>query len=400
MDVGGLRSIPSPSTSISVHPRAVPTAFRDRHSSPACMHIRCNGPNLRNLDPMKPLDLFAEIVASDDLHLIYRLLQQPENAPERNVLTAWAEGMPDRDGKFVMEFQKTFESGLWELYLHACLKQLGHTIDFNRASPDFVVTAPFPYLLEATIASPEKGGTPAFGAGPPKLPTDFNEFNRLAALRISNSFTAKARRYRNYYKQLSWAAAKPYVIAIAPFDRPASQLAVNRPIIATLYGEYFDEETTIREKRDQVVHSPVKSFSKAPGVDVPVGFFTNDAYADVSAVIYGPLATWGKLRALADAPDRASVFTTYHPNPGSLAPIVRNTRKADYSEDLLDGLYVFHNPFAKLPLPDGVFDHPRIAQLVLDSDGTLLSLAPDDFLLMRSVHTIQTRPSTENRAKS
>ena len=340
---------------------------------------------------MKPMTLFDEIVASNDLHPIFRLLQQPENGPERDVLIAWAEGMPDRDGKFVKEFQKTFESGLWELYLHACLKQLGHRIDFTRTSLDFTVTAPRPFLLEATIAAPEQGGTPAFGVGSPELPSDLNEFNRLAALRICNSFVSKVRRYRQYYRQLPGAADKPFVIAIAPFDRPASQLATNRPIIAALYGEYFDEETTIREQRNQVINTSVRAFTKPSGVEVSVGFFTDDVYADVSAVIYGPLATWGKLRALADAPERTTVFQTFHPNPESLLPKVRSTRKADYSEDLLDGLYVFHNPYAEQPLLENVFDHPRVAQFVADGDGAMYTLVPDDFLLMRTLFSLKSR---------
>lgn len=340
---------------------------------------------------MKPMALFDEVVASNDLHPIFRLLQQPENGPERDVLTAWAEGMPDRDGKFVKEFQKTFESGLWELYLHACLKQLGHRIDFTRASPDFTVIAPDPFLLEATIAAPEQGGAPAFGAGPPQLPSDLNEFNRLAVLRICNSFDSKVRRYRQYYQQLSGAADKPFVIAIAPFDRPASQLASNRPIIAALYGEYFDEETTIREQHSRVVHTPVEAFTKPSGVEVSVGLFTDGAYADVSAVVYGPLATWGKLRALADVPDRATIFHTLHPNPGSLLPKVQSARKADYSEDLLDGLYILHNPYAKRPLPKDAFDHSRVAQYVADKDGSVYEVGPDDFLLMRNLISLISR---------
>lgn len=340
---------------------------------------------------MKPMALFDEVVGSSNLHPIFRLLQEPENAPEREILAAWAEGMPDRDGKFVKEFQQTFESSFWELYLHACLKVLGHQIDFSRSSPDFTVVAPHPFLLEATIAAPEQGGAKPFGPGPTELPSDLNEFNRLAVLRICNSFVSKVRRYREYYRQLPDSVDKPFVIAIAPFDRPASQLATNRPIVAALYGEYFDEEATIREQRDQVVHSPVRAFTKPSGVEVPVGFFTDEAYSDVSAVVYGPLVTWGKLRALADAPDRHTVFQTFHPNPDDLSPKVCSAIKANYSEDLFDGLYIFHNPHANWPLPAEVFDHPRVAQFVADDDGAVYARGPDDFLLMRTVYSVKSR---------
>lgn len=336
---------------------------------------------------MKAMALFVPLVPSDAQHPIYCRLLQPQNAPERAVLEAWARGMPDRDGKFVKEFQTTFESGLWELYLHACLKAWGHRIDFTHASPDFTVTAPTPYLLEATIAAPERGGQPAFGDGPPTLPDDFNKFNRLATLRVCNSFTSKVRRYREYYRSLPDAAGKPFVIAIAPFDRPAAHLASNRPIVAALYGDYYDEEATIAGLDERVVHERVQTVIKDSGVEVPVGLFTDARFADVSAVIYGPLATWGKLCALSHAPGRESVFTTMHPNPDSLYPEVRRAAKADYVEDLFDGLYVLHNPYANQPLDETVFDHPRVGQFTKGDDGALYSLAPDDFLLMRLIET-------------
>jgi hypothetical protein len=105
----------------------------------------------------------------------------------------------------------------------------------------------------------------------------------------------------------------------------------------------------------------------------------------VSAVIYGPLATWGKLRALADKPDAPLFFTTLHPPLAGLEPVLRQARKRDYYEHLLDGLYVFHNPYAAHPLPREVFDHPRVLQLLPDANGDLRMHGPDDFLLFRHV---------------
>src|SRR3546814_7253500 len=45
----------------------------------------------------------------------------------------------DRDGKFVKEFQSSFESSFWELYLHAVLKDMGMSLDYSFHAPDFVV---------------------------------------------------------------------------------------------------------------------------------------------------------------------------------------------------------------------------------------------------------------------
>ena len=55
-------------------------------------------------------------------------------------------------GKFVREFQTTFNSSFWELYLFAVLKNPGIEVDFSHSSPDFVAKN-LPLTIEATIAS-------------------------------------------------------------------------------------------------------------------------------------------------------------------------------------------------------------------------------------------------------
>lgn len=330
------------------------------------------------------MDLFQPVVPVDKQHDIFRMLMHPAHGPERAVIQRWASGFIDRDGKFVKEFQTSFQSSFWELYLHAVLKDLGMSLDYSFHVPDFVVTAPTPFVMEATIASPPEGGAPAFGLRKPKISEDFGEFNRQAILRLCNSFTSKVRRYRQHYTALAHVRDRPYVIAIAPFDRPQAHLAANRPIIATLYGIYFDEDATIAAQADNVITHDIEAVTKHDNANVPVGMFSDEAYKDVSAVVYGPLATWGKVRALADAPERNIEFTSFHPSddPG-LRPQVRTAMKAGYVEHLLDGLYVFHNPYAERPLPTEVFDHYRLARYVVRPDGDLEERCPDDFLLMR-----------------
>jgi len=113
------------------------------------------------------------------------------------------------------------------------------------------------------------------------------------------------------------------------------------------------------------------------------------ANPEVSAVIYSSLATWGKVRALADDPAAKTIYQTYHPKEGDLRPEIRATPKAQYSEHLLDGLYVLHNPFARFPIVEGVLSHPRLAEFRVAPDGELLVRAPDDFLLLRSLWSVR-----------
>jgi hypothetical protein len=333
------------------------------------------------------MDLFKPIVPADKQHPIFKMILLDRYRPERLVVQQWANGFIDRDGKFVREIQTTFESGLWELFLHAALREWGLPVDMSYHTPDFVVGGSHPFGLEATIAAPAAGGKPAYGYDASDVPEDFTQFNIEATLRICNSFDAKVKKYRQYYSGLRHMSDLPFVIAIAPFDRPLAHLSANRPIIAALYGLYHDEAETPREAT-KVVSYNVDAAPKNDTTSIDVGLFCTDAYADVSAVICSSLVTWGKLRALATNPDANTMYITFHPAEGQLLPVVRKTPKRDYIEHLLDGVLVLHNPFARRPLPKTVFAHPRIAQMIPAADGELVTDAPDDFLLVRTLFSV------------
>ncbi|WP_122951461.1 hypothetical protein [Bathymodiolus thermophilus thioautotrophic gill symbiont] len=85
------------------------------------------------------MDLFTPIVEEDKLHNNFKnIILEPE-AYARDVINEWADGFIDRDGKFIKEFQTTFNSSFWEIYLYASLKQFNYSIDFTFQAPDFVV---------------------------------------------------------------------------------------------------------------------------------------------------------------------------------------------------------------------------------------------------------------------
>lgn len=331
------------------------------------------------------LDLFTPIAEDKKQHPIFRMLLQDQYRAEREVLNLWANGFEDRDGKFIYEFQTTFESSMWELYLHAFLKELGAQTDFAHSAPDFVTTLDRPLTIEATIAAPPQGGTAP--AGHKELaPQDFAEFNKLSAIRISNSLSAKIKKYRTGYSKLDHVKDKPYVIGLASFEQPYSHYAINRAIVAVLYGIYVDEESTIAEGAKELIRYPVSAVFKNENTTIPVGLFTTDEYKDVSAVIYSSLATWGKIKAMANKPKDIAVYNTLHAHSkSSLIPEVRSTMKADYEEDIADGIYIIHNPFAEQPIQASTFHHKRIAQYFIDQDGGISISAPEDFLLVREI---------------
>lgn len=335
-----------------------------------------------------PIDLFTHQVDVDTQHAIFKMMNEAPYGQERALLAKWAEGFEDRDGKFVRELQTTFESSFWELYLFAALKELSLPINLRHHAPDFVVDGEVPFCLEATIAKPPAGGEPAYGFPMATPPKDFTDFNIESTLRICNSFDAKVKKYRKSYLNHAHVEGKPFVIGIASFDRPHSHFASGRPILAALYGLYHDEAAT-KPGDTHVASYNVTAAPKNANTNIEVGLFCDDSHAEVSAVVYSCLATWGKLRALADNPEAPSVYTTLHPNPGSLTPVVRTARKRDYTEHLMDGLYVLHNPFARHPLPSGLLSHPRLCEVRVTDDGELIMNAPDDFLLLRMLQSIK-----------
>jgi hypothetical protein len=81
--------------------------------------------------------LFDPIVEPALQHPNFRSLLELRNGFTLDVLNDWANGFVDRDRKFVREFQTTFNSSFWELYVFAVLKKFGLRPDFSKSSPDF-----------------------------------------------------------------------------------------------------------------------------------------------------------------------------------------------------------------------------------------------------------------------
>jgi hypothetical protein len=90
---------------------------------------------------MDLMDLFTPVVSEEAQHPNFRTITKYANTFNCDVLNEWARGFKDRDGKFVKEFQTTFDSSFWELYLFAVMKHFQLEVDFSFSAPDFVICA-------------------------------------------------------------------------------------------------------------------------------------------------------------------------------------------------------------------------------------------------------------------
>src|SRR5271166_2043380 len=123
--------------------------------------------------------LFEPIVGEDRQHQNFRALLSIGNGFVFDVLNDWARGFIDRDGKFVREFQTSFNSGFWELYVFAVLKKFGLQVDFSKARPDFCIPS-MDLNIEATVASNAQRDEPESASLGKKPPPDLNAFNRYS----------------------------------------------------------------------------------------------------------------------------------------------------------------------------------------------------------------------------
>ena len=86
------------------------------------------------------MELFKLQVEESNLHPNFRAIyKNPVYRAQRSVLDNWASTFIDRDGKFVKEFQTSFNSSFWELYLFKLFNEFGFSVDLNYSRPDFLL---------------------------------------------------------------------------------------------------------------------------------------------------------------------------------------------------------------------------------------------------------------------
>ncbi len=304
------------------------------------------------------MDLFTPVVAAQELHPNFRLLIDRHSASDRAVLEQWAEDFVDRDGKFVHEFQTTFNSGFWELYIFACCKELGFSVNLAFSSPDFVIeNFHNKFCIEAVIASNARGESAEWERNF-RIQPDPEDVLKTAVIRLSNAIDSKQKKYANSYQALPQVKTRPFVLAVGPFEQPYFWAQNDHAIRQVLYS--YDRVGPDGTHRFQ------KSVSKSSNASIDLGLFTSARMPGISAILFSNTATISKLHALNSDLEASILFSTLRFNAYGTKPILQNFSKKDYRESVLDGLYVFHNPHAWYPLPPDYFNHEDITQ------GTLI----------------------------
>lgn len=307
----------------------------------------------------RTIDLFT-IVTKNKLHPNFENLLSPEYEPVRKVLESWAEGFEDRDKKFSKQFQETFNSMFWELYLYQCLRVLKMDIDFSEKSPDFFVKSPYgnELCIEAVITNGTKGDKYNYTKDKMK---PMEEIVNFASIRILNSISSKYKNYHEKYSRLNHVKGKPFIVAVAPFEQAGFFTQNNQAINLVLYGQKVT--TKINEQEKIIVEfSNIDKIQKNENTQLEVGLFTNDKYKEISAVIFTTTATFSKAVSCSDA-NCVIQANTFHIDKGRISKEKYNEM---YFESLLDGLQIHRNPFAEMPLDLNEFSNYEISSYTYD----------------------------------
>lgn len=321
------------------------------------------------------MDLFTPIVDGPKLHPNFEVTLKEFSKGVRDVLEHWANGFVDRDGKFVYEFQTTYNSSFWELYLFAVLSHLKIEVDFNHSAPDFVAKN-HSLVIEATIASNAHDDIPEWEKKFNKLNAE-NSFDvfRQACIRLSNAFQSKFDKYINNYSRQEHVQGKSFIIAISNYSKVDFFMHGDIPMQWLLY-DTFDQ----------------KVLNKSNSSEVEIGIFNSDKYAEVSAVLFSSVATFGKARALGNDNDDFTFTAIRIKDNNELIRIV--AKKSEYRESLCDGLRLFVNPFARHPIDLSLFDIQDIRKFCSEKNGELTTSCHEkgDLCMRFSTYTPQKKP--------
>jgi hypothetical protein len=321
------------------------------------------------------LDLFKNIddISEEDLHPKFKLLRDKYFLKnEKKILLNWTDGFIDRDNKIVKEFQTTFHSSFWEFYLYKVFNEMNFEIDFSHDRPDFIIKKPNELLIEAVVSNIKKDGRAestrnaedlASMIVPPHLQEDFYEFLNESIVRNSNAILSKNLKYTEKYLKCDWVKAEiPFIIALSSYGQVNYGREYYYPLLALLYGLYYNAE----KKDFEVIEKITK-----PGTDssIPIGLFNDTSFEHISAIIFSCTTTLGKLTSLSLSKNDSSLQTNrlinirndYEPPFYKIQDV-----SVDNPEELSDGLFIFHNPFAKNKISLEQFSNSNIFQITFE----------------------------------
>lgn len=346
-------------------------------------------------------DFFSIVTKPEQLHPFFRMLLEPEGffTAARSVIEELSYHFEDRDGNFVDQLQSKngFDARIWELYLWCYLREENFNFSYSYDAPDFLVNKMGQEVaIEAVHINRKKDEAEAS-----RIPTEAEILeklkNEIPLLFGSPLYSKLKHTYENQpYWDLPQVKGKPLVYAIADFHADMSMVWSFPAIISILYG--IDQKA---------IHNPDGSITlqNESGIEFQKGeriqikpLFLDDQFKYVSAVLFSPCGTLPKFNRMGVQAgfdhknyQLFQVKMCYNPAPNAIYPNVSgNIITENNHETWADGIQIFHNPFAEIPLDPTLF--PRAGHNFY-KDGIMRSVMPDNQLISTMTYNLKNFPS-------
>ncbi len=294
---------------------------------------------------------------------VFSLLGSASHAPAAWTLNELYLAMPRPDRNWAGDCQTgNFHTRLWEAQLLASLREQGLLVTQPHDSPDFRIENRRGDVawVEAVTANPPVPYD-HIHAGRADMPTERREvFFGAAALRFAKTLGNKlAKRY----ERLPHVEGHALMIAVADFQAPGSMVWSREGLIGYLYGEGAHAVDTDGRRRANVIQA-TRLLGEA---GFSAGLFADDRQGELSAVIFSNACSVAKLNRVAVSGQGAPKGFRYtrmgaffDRTPGALkgVPFCLDVTSDEYRalwphgyEPWCAELEVFHNPFARHPVP-------------------------------------------------
>jgi hypothetical protein len=331
----------------------------------------------------KFFDIFADLNNKKKLHPNFIHLRDHFGfEAAKRTLSEISYHYKDIDGNFIEQFQSTngFDSRIWELYLFCFFREQYFSFERTHEAPDYIVEKlTYKIAVEAVIVSRK---TPVKDDYEPKTQKEINEKleNEMPLLFGSALFDKAKKKYweKEHVKGL------PFVIAIADFHDSMSMTWSFSALLEYLYGHTY-KHTFDTDGNILVEAVKVGNYRKSNGTKIPSGFFLQKENENISAILFSSCATISKFNRMGKQAGfgnekskliRMGSFHDHTPNTDKPRFVMYEVGE-DSIETWSEGVVIYHNPNAKIPLDPNVFEE-TVAQCFF-KDTKLVSFFPEIF---------------------
>lgn len=310
---------------------------------------------------MSNSDIFDLLVDSTKAHPAFTSLKDSEaHAGARHLMNELYARMGDPDGNFIQDFQSDgFHSRMFEIACYAYLESQELKIDRSCQRPDFLASGKLGTVaIEAVTANPVSGRSTDISLRHLKQES-FDEIvdkcDNEFPIRIGSSLYTKLKKR---YWELPHCEGLPFVLLIGPFHEAGSTAYIDESLAAYLYGVQVFPDWV--EHNGVLVRQIFVKEHQYGNKKIPSNFFGQPGCEHVSAILFCNQFTVPRFFRMAMMAGFDCRGITIHREGVCL---LEEGAYLGYKYDMRDpgappehwwqGVTIFHNPNARIPLPEG-----------------------------------------------